>query len=179
MSRFSLRWVALAGVVPATMLLAAMPSDVDVARISGKLTMKYSQQHPLPLTDAAGPVLLANEAKGTNSNTGQTDYMNGATVRSIEIADLTQGTGSHQGYITFSKDGDTTVDRWSGRVTTTLSADKQPVTSFEGTWTKVSGTGRFQGITGSGRYKGRMASPTEYVVEWEGEMRVNQKTATP
>ena len=179
MSRFSLRRVALAGVLPATMLLAARPSEVEVTRISGKLTMKYSQQHPLPLTDAAGPVLLANEAKGTNTNRGQTDYMNGATVRSIEIADLTQGTGSHQGYITFSKAGDTAVDRWNGRVTTTLSADKQPVTTFEGTWTKVSGTGRYQGITGNGRYKGRMVSPTEYVVEWDGQMRANEKTATP
>ncbi|MGZ5385157.1 MAG: hypothetical protein ACXWH0_14385, partial [Acidimicrobiia bacterium] len=73
MSRFSL-WVAFAGVVPATMLLAARPSDIEVTRISGKLTMKYSQQHPLPLVDAAGPVLLANEAKGANSNTGETDY---------------------------------------------------------------------------------------------------------
>jgi hypothetical protein len=161
------------------MLLAARPSDGGVARISGKLTMKYSQQHPLPLADAAGPVLLANEAKGTNSNTGQTDYMNGAAVRSLEIADLTQGNGSHQGYLTFSKDGDTTVDRWSGRVTTTLSADKQPVTSFEGTWTKLTGTGRYQGITGSGRYKGRMVSPTEYEVEWDGQMRLDPKTATP
>jgi hypothetical protein len=179
MSRFSLRWATLAGVVPATMLLAAMPSDTEVTRISGKFSMKYSQQHPLPLADAAGPVLLANEAKGTNSNTGQTDYMDGATVRSIEIADLTQGTGSHQGYITFSKGGDTAVDRWNGRVTTTLSADKQPITTFEGTWTKVNGTGRYQGVTGSGRYKGRMVSPTEYIVEWDGQMNISQKPATP
>jgi hypothetical protein len=179
MSRFSFRWAVLGGVLPATMLLAAMPGDTEVARVSGKLTMKYSQQHPLPLADAAGPVLLANEAKGINTNTGSTDYMNGATIRSIEIADLTRGSGSHQGYITFSKDGDMGVNRWNGRVSTTLSPDKQPITTFEGTWTKTGGSGRYEGVTGSGRYKGRMVSPTEYVVEWEGELNLRQKTATP
>jgi hypothetical protein len=161
------------------MLLAAMPSDTGVVRVAGRLTMKYSQQHPLPVGDAAGPVLLANEAKGSNNNTGQTDYMNGAAVRSIEIADLTQGTGAHQGYITFSKDGDTAVDRWNGRVTTRLSADKQPITTFEGTWTKVRGTGRYEGVSGKGRYKGRMLSPTDYVVEWDGEVNLKDKASTP
>jgi hypothetical protein len=177
MSRFSFRWATLAAVLPAAMLLGAMPGDSQVARVSGKLTMKYSQQHPIPLADAAGPVLLANEAKGTNTNTGSTDYMNGAAIRTIEIADLTQGNGSHQGYITFSKDGDTAVDRWNGRVTTTLSPDKQPITTFEGTWTKLGGTGRYDGVSGKGRYRGRMLSPTEYAIEWDGELSLKDRSA--
>jgi hypothetical protein len=176
MSGINLRW-AILGALPATFMLAAMPAT-DLAPVSGKFTMKYSQQHALPVSDAAGPVLLANEAKGSNSNTGRTDYMNGATVTSVEIADLTQGNGQHQGYVTFAKDGETSVSRWNGRVSTTLSADKQPITTFEGTWTKVGGTGRYEGVSGKGRYKGRMLSPTEYVVAWDGNLNLKDKTAS-
>ena len=53
----------------------------------------------------------------------------------------------------------------SGKVTTTLSPDKTPITTFQGTWNKVKGTGRYQGITGSGNYKGHFTSQTEYTVD--------------
>lgn len=178
MSGINLRWAILGGLPGTLILLAAIPAGTDLAPVSGRFTMKYSQQHALPVSDAAGPVLLANEAKGTNSNTGRTDYMNGAGATSIEIADLTQGNGQHQGYITFAKDGETSVSRWNGRVTTSLSADKKPTTTFEGTWTKVGGTGRYEGVSGKGRYKGRMLSPTEYVVEWDGDLNLRDKSAS-
>jgi hypothetical protein len=175
MSRINLRWAVL-GALPGTLiLLAGMPAGTGLAPVSGRFTMKYSQQHAFPVSDAAGPVLLANEAKGTNSNTGRTDYMSGAGATNIEIADLTQGNGPHQGYVTFAKNGEKTVNRWNGRITTKLSDDKKPITTFEGTWTKVEGTGRYEGVSGNGRYKGRMLSPTEYVVDWEGELSL--KTA--
>jgi hypothetical protein len=169
--RHSIMRCAVAAALPVTVfLVAALPTGSEAAKVSGKFTVKYSQQHQLPVTDAAGPVLLANEARGTNTNTGGTDYMNGATVTSIEIADLTRGNGIQQGYITFSKNGESSVSRWNGKVHTTLSADKQPVTTFDGTWTKISGSGRYEEVSGSGRYQGKMVSPTEYVVEWEGEL---------
>lgn len=178
MSGINLRW-ALSAALPATLfLLAAVPSTPQVGRISGKLTMKYVQQHPLAAGDAAGPVLFANQAKGTNSSTGKNEYMDGAEVTSLEIADLTQGTGTHQGYITFAKNGDGGVNRWKGRVSTTLSANGQPVTTFEGTWTKISGSGRYEGATGRGKYRGRVVSPTEYVIEWDGEISLKGDTAT-
>ena len=177
MPGINLRW-AILGALPGTLiLLAAIPVGTDLASVAGKFTVKYSQQHALPVADAAGPVLLASEAKGTNSNTGRTDYMHGATATLVEIADLTQGNGAHQGYVTFLKDGERTVNRWNGKVTTTLSSDNQPVTTFEGTWTKIGGTGRYDGVTGSGRYKGRMLSPTEFVVDWNGDLNL-KKTAS-
>jgi hypothetical protein len=132
--------------------------------------MKYAEQHPLATGTPAEPVLLANKAVGTNRNSGPTPFMDGGQVTSIEIADLTQGNGPHQGYIIFSHGADSTVTRWSGKITTTLSADTKPVTTFEGTWTDIKGTGRYQGISGTGKYKGRMVSPTEYVFDWDGSM---------
>jgi hypothetical protein len=162
----------MATVLPAALLLSAMGSDTRVARVSGKFAMKYSQQHPLPAGGQSAPIVLASEAKGTNTNTGQTEYMNGAAVTIVETADLTQGSGPHQGYVTFSKGGETTLNRFSGRVATRLSETKQPITTFEGTWTKISGSGRYEGVTGQGRYKGRMVSPTEFEVEWAGDLNL-------
>lgn len=160
-------------VVLAAGLLAASP-PAERTSIAGVISLKYNQQHALPVAGPAGPVLLLNQSTGTNRNTGKADYMAGADATTREIADLTQGNGSHQGYITFAKGGDTTVSRWQGKVVTTLGADRKPATQFEGTWTLASGTGKYDGISGKGTYKGRLVSPTELSVEWAGEMQLDR-----
>ena len=53
---------------------------------------------------------------------------------------------------------------------TQLSPDKTPITTFEGTWTTVRGTGRYASSTGKGRYQGHFTSQTEYTIEWSGEL---------
>jgi hypothetical protein len=179
MSPVTLRQGLLAATLPLALAsLAATRAPTNVQRISGKVAMKYAEQHPLLSGTQAEPMLLANKATGNNRNTGPTDYMEGAGVTSLEIADLTQGNGPHQGYIIFGKGADSTVSRWQGKITTTLSADKQPVTTFEGTWTSLKGTGRYEGQSSSGRYKGRMVSPTESVVEWSGEISLKTNEAS-
>ena len=62
------------------------------------------------------------------------------------------------------------MTRWQGKVTTTLGPDQKPITRFEGTWSKLKGTGQYEGVTGAGSYRGRMTSPTDYTVEWNGEI---------
>jgi hypothetical protein len=81
--------------------------------------------------------------------------MDGAAVTVVGLTELTRGNGPDQGYIIESKDGETSVTRCNGRVITTLAADGQPATTMQGTWVKVSGTGRYEGITGTGSYTGR------------------------
>jgi hypothetical protein len=142
----------------------------DRLQISGVFSMKVVQQQSLPVAGPADPVLLLTQASGTNRSTGKSSYMDGAQVINREIADLTQGNGPHQGYITEIQGPDTSVTRWQGKVTTTLGADRKPITSFTGSWSKQSGTGRYAGVTGAGTYSGRMTSPTEYTVEWSGEI---------
>ena len=154
-------------------LLASAPAP-DRIPVSGVFTMKYTQQHALPVSDAAGPVLLLNQSAGTNRNTGRSDYMAGGEVINREIAELTRGNGPHQGYITDAKGADTTVTRYEGQVTTTLGPDQKPATRFEGKWTKVSGTGKYEGVAGNGTYTGRVLSPTEYTVEWRGDIVLNR-----
>lgn len=140
------------------------------SRIAGTFIVQYTEQHPLNVADAAGHMLLLGRVEGRNRSTGPTPYMDGGAVTNLEFADLVQGNGPHQGYILMSKDADSVISKWSGRVSTTLSADKKPITTFEGTWTKVKGTGRYQAVTGSGSYKGHFTSQSEYTVDWKGEI---------
>jgi hypothetical protein len=139
-------------------------------QISGVFSMKVGQQQTLPVASPADPVLLLTQSSGSNRNTGKSAYMDGAQVTNREIADLTQGNGPHQGYITEILGADTTVTRWQGKVTTTLGPDQNPNTRFEGSWSKIKGTGQYEAVTGAGSYKGRMTSPTEYTIEWSGEI---------
>lgn len=140
------------------------------SKIGGTFALKYAEQHPLPVPDADGHVLLLGRVQGVNRSTGPTEYMDRADVTNLEFADLVQGNGPQQGYITMSRGADTAITQWSGKVTTTLSPQKTPITTFEGTWNKVRGTGRYQGVTGRGAYKGRFTSKTEYVVDWNGQI---------
>jgi hypothetical protein len=156
--------------------LTSPPSSART-QIAGVFTMKVGQQHALPVADQVGPILLLTQAAGTNRSTGKSEYMDGAQVINREIADLTQGNGRHQGYVTEIKGADTATARWQGKVVTTLGPDQKPATSFEGTWTMLSGTGKYQGVTGDGWYKGRMVSQTEYTVEWAGEI-ATQRTSS-
>jgi hypothetical protein len=178
MSKLHIAYILMALGVPAltAATLASAPQS-ERTQVSGVFSMKVGQQHALPVADQAGPVLLLTQSAGTNRSTGSSEYMDGAQVINHEIADLTQGNGPHQGYITEIKGADTSVSRYQGKVVTTLGPDQKPATSFEGTWTKASGTGKYKGASGGGKYKGRMLSPTEYTVEWSGEI-VTQRTSS-
>lgn len=137
-------------------------------KISGRHTMTMAQRQ-VEIGDRPGHALLFTEAKGTNENTGSTPWMNGVTLVSVGTADLVFGNGPHQGYIVEVENGDTAYTRWSGTVTTVLSERKVPLTSFEGQWTKIGGSGRFKNLAAAGTYKGRFTSPTTYTSEWIGE----------
>jgi hypothetical protein len=170
MSRSILAAAVVAIGVPAVTAATLHPPMMERMQVSGVFTMKVTQQHALPVASPADPVLLLTQSSGTNRSTGKSAYMDGAEVTNREIADLTQGNGPHQGYIVDAHGLDTTVTRWQGTVTTTLGPDQKPATRFEGTWTKVKGTGRYEGVTGSGSYRGQMTSQTEYTVTWSGQI---------
>jgi hypothetical protein len=151
-------------------LIGARPAAERVP-VGGTMTMTYTQRHLLPVADAEGHALVATEAKGANRSTGATVYANGAEVGNAEIADLVQGNGPHQGYITFRSPDGVRVTRWQGKVTTVLGADQKPMTSFEGTYKDISGG------TGQGTYKGRMTGADSYTVDWKGEAEIAAPTA--
>ena len=162
---------AVAALVPAfAALLPGWSPAPAPSRIAGTFQARYAEQHPLPVPDATGHALVLGKVQGVNRSTGPTGYMDQAEVTSLEFGDLVQGNGPHQGYITFAQGADTVISQWNGKVSTTLAPDKSPRTSFEGSWTKVKGTGRYSEITGKGTYHGHFISQTEYVCDWSGEI---------
>lgn len=142
--------------------------------ISGSITLSYTKQEALPVAEAPGHMVLLGEVKGANKNTGSTDYMDGAEVTNREIGRLFQGNGTHSGYITLGKNGNSSIALWSGEVTTVMPPEGQPQTSFKGNWEYVAGTGKYDGIRGKGEYRGHFTSQTSYVVEWSGEYSVGK-----
>jgi hypothetical protein len=165
MSRPILRRLVLTAAAPLVALsfVAARPFG-ETTQVAGTYTMKYSQRHPIPVAGAEGHVLMATEATGANKSTGPSSFEEGAKVTIIETADITQGSGLHQGYaVVSSKDG-LRVSQWSGKLTTVMGPDNQPTTSFKGTWTSV------KGPAGRGTYEGRITGPDSYTVQWAGEV---------
>lgn len=154
---------------PAAMVLVSVTSPSPAGgrtKIAGTFTMAYVTQEKLSIPDGAGHALLLTEARGTNRNSGPTDFMSGAQVAVQELLDLAQGNGASQGYVTLWQGADSTLVKISGRVTTPQGS---PRTTFAGTWTYVKGTGQHEGIQGGGTYKGGFTSPTEFTVDWQGE----------
>lgn len=149
--------------------LAWTPADHG-SRIAGTFSAQFTGMQTQEVGDAPGHAIALARSQGTNRNTGPTDFMDGAEIVNVETNDLVQGNGTHQGYITFSQGGETTISRWSGKVTTVLGPDQRPATTVEGSWTTIAGTGRYAAAKGSGRYKGRMLSEKEISVDWSGEL---------
>ena len=169
----------IAAVVSLPLTVVSMKQSAPTGerlKVAGTFSVKYVKQEVLAVGGTDGHILVLAEARGPNHSTGRDVYMDGAEVVNQEIGDLTQGNGANNGYLVFSQHGEASYTRWTGRVTTTLT-DGNPNSTLEGAWTKVGGTGRYDGVTGSGTYTGRMISPAEYVVDWQGELVLKENTA--
>ncbi len=147
--------------------ITAMAGNTNVA---GQFKATYAKQEALPIPDGEGHMLILGEAHGSNTSTGKVSYMDGAQIVNKEIDDLFRGNGPHSGYVTMSKNGEETVTKWSGNVTTVLNKDGTPNTTMKGSWEKVSGTGKYKEVAGTGKYSGYFTSHKDYVVDWDGHL---------
>ena len=165
----------------AVILLCALPVSLAVppeaqkaptapTRVAGRYSASFTQQFAADVQDTPGHSLAIGQGRGTNRNVGAGNYMDGAEIRMIQTEDLIQGTGTAEGYTMFALVGDTTRQRFTGKVNTTLAPDKSLQITFAGRWSESGGTGRYRGLTGAGTYRGHFISPSEYMVEWEGEL---------
>lgn len=143
-------------------------------KAAGKMTVAYTNQETIEVGDAEGHIISLGESEGINVSTGMPEFMNGAQVVNLSFGDLVKGNGPHQGYVKFAKKGDTVIAKWEGKVTTTLSAEGTPITTFAGTFSWIKGTGQFGNIQGSGTYKGEFISKTIYTSDWEGEYSIKK-----
>ncbi len=89
------------------------------------------------------------------------DGMVGVNVGSMDVNPKT-GTGFGHGVILFTdRDGDKLCWDWEG------GAKAGP---WSGPATIVKGTGKFQGLKGKATWSSVDLSPTQFYVDWEGEM---------
>jgi hypothetical protein len=150
--------------------LIATMANAGSNEMSGKATMTYSKKEVVPIGDTEGHILMLAVSSGLNSNTGNSDFMEGATATTRSTADLTKGNGPQAGYFTLSKDGNETVAKYEGIIKTVLSPEKKPMTSFSGKWKYVKCAGIYEGCTGEGTYQGHFISENDYVVEYKGTL---------
>lgn len=67
------------------------------------------------------------------------------------------------------KDGNVFFSKWQGKVSTTQSPEGKPIMKWEGTFSYVKGTGKWENIQGGGTYKGGFIARGIYVNHVEGE----------
>jgi hypothetical protein len=121
------------------------------------------------IDDAEGHTVMLNKWDGNNISKGETEWMHNALAVNISFNDVTKGNGLHHGYVTVEKGSDRIVVKWEGKITTTLSNEGKPVTTFKGNMWWVNATGKYENMHGVATYKGWFTSEKSYTVEWEGE----------
>jgi hypothetical protein len=123
-----------------------------LGRSNSQALVVVAPGHEMSLIEVAGPQTSADP------------LWTGATVHYWGAADLVAGTGTQTGYF-MNRHANGDIDRgtFSGKITTEAGAS-----TMEGTWRFTGGTGSFARLSGGGTYKGRITSPTEVDVGWEG-----------
>jgi hypothetical protein len=143
-------------------------------RISGKITAAATHQDSIIVGDVTNHELSLRVSEGTNINTGELVFMDGAQIVNMSYSDLIQGNGVNQGYVKFTKSGDTTFAEWQGKIETKVMPEGNPVVNIEGTYIYIRGAGSFENIKGEGSFKGEFTSKTEYTVEWQGSYIIEE-----
>ncbi len=148
--------------------VATLPAQQKI-KVSGKHTLAYTPGVTINVGDTEDHIISLMEFEGTNVSTGKDKFMDGALDVGMTFADLVKGSGPHKGYGKMSLNGDAIFWKHQGKAATTLSPEAKPVTTIEGSFTWIKGTGKYENIQGSGTYKGKYISKTIVIVEWEGE----------
>jgi hypothetical protein len=157
---FTLNQRVIAVAVFSLFSLASINANAESVAGQGKCTYKPTVAN---IANTDGFAVSLSETTCASSG----GFIEGATVTNPEIANLHQGNGDNSGYYTITNGTDSTVAKWSGKVTTIMK-DGNPMTTTKGQWEYVSGTGKFAGIKGKGEYSGYFTSATEYTVDWKG-----------
>jgi len=137
--------------------------------IAGKITATYTKQETIDVGDIEGHIISLAKSEGVNVSTGEHEFMDSSQVVNISFGDLVKGNGVNQGYVKFAKNGDTSFAKWQGKVTTTLSTEGTPITTLEGTFSFIKGTGQFENMQGTGTFNVKFITEKTYISEWEGE----------
>jgi hypothetical protein len=137
-----------------------------VVAFSGSFAGRARLQTTVGLSDVADHELMLVEIAGPQHSTDA--RWNDARITYWGTADLVAGSGPQRGYwVNEHADEDRDWGTFEGKIT----ASGSQVT-LEGTWTFTGGTGKFQGVSGGGNYRGRMTSPVDVEMEWQGNYQL-------
>jgi hypothetical protein len=135
---------------------------------AGSFKGTITKQDGLPIIDNGQHVIALGTSTGTNKSTGNKDYFDGGAIVVTDVVDIVNGNGTHHGYWTVTKDGETVTNKLTGKMTTVMAADgKTPLTTIVGTIDGLYGTNFYGTVHPVGVYKVTFTSPTEYVSEWK------------
>lgn len=131
-------------------------------QIAGNQTLDQIDTKQGRLDDALGKTMLLMMFEGVNSNTGNTEFMDGAQVIGMVSSESDGTISPFQGYFRIEKEGDMVYLKIEG---TTILSDM----SVEASFSIINGTGRYENIRGAGTYKGGYMSENIVATEWAGE----------
>jgi len=137
-----------AGVALIVASLAVPPAWADDDVSSGRRVQDTTSTQAVEVGDKPGHVVGVVEFKGL------TFFEGGEIATHVNTAtfDLTEGTGTHQGYVVhYFQDDSTSIERYEGEA---IELDGGRTTRVVGTYECIGGTGRFAGLQGSGSYRG-------------------------
>ena len=138
--------------------------------LSGHFTGRCTLQTNLFLHDTPGHELSIAYITGPNAVNDE-NWKN-VNVSYWVTSDLTNGSGTQRGYfVNQHPNGDCDCGSCESKVT-----NNNGQVTFEGTWRYTNGQGQFVGITGGGTFRGRMTSPTDIDIAWEGNYELGAKS---
>ena len=133
-----------------------------MTNMSGSFVGKASVNTTVSLRDLPNHELSLVEIRGPQRSTES--LWNEATITYWCTLDLVQGNGIQRGYYCNERsDGSSDSGSFEGKVQAAGG-----LVTLEGTWQSAAGTGRLSGVRASGSYRGRMISPTEVDMSWDG-----------
>jgi hypothetical protein len=116
-------------------------------------------------------LMAVDEYKGISSNMEGKEFLEGAVLRGVEVLDIDvkNETGSGHGYTeSTDRDGDKIYFRGEGR----RIKGKFWAAVWEGRFTILRGTGKYEGIKGKGTASSYPIAPKQAYTDWEIEVEL-------
>ena len=160
--RLMLLFITLASILVFSVTTSLAQEKIKTKRKDYGVIVKYET---FKVDDIEGHALNLYEMWGVGAgSSGESTSISKGT------SDLIKGNGTHQGYYkNTDKDGSIFFSKWQGKVSTTESPEGKPIMTWEGTFSYVKGTGKWENVQGGGTYKGGFIARGVYVNYIEGE----------
>jgi len=145
-------WFAIVAVGILAVVVAPPLAGAETIKEKNRTVYHMTKVEVIPVGDVPGHIIAIADARGLV-------FIEGGEVLAFSNKiwfDVTNGSGPHWAYfINTFPDGSTRVGNAQG--TTTALPSKE--STFEGTFTLIKGTGRWEEIQGEGTYTGRRLAP--------------------